>query len=443
MLSPENRRSCDCSSLDALTGLASRASFRRLLEAALGRAERFGGSAFAVLVLDLDRFGNVNQGLGHELGDRMLVAVARRLEGVAPPGVRVARLWADEFALVLEDISGLSDAIRVADSLHGGLEEPFLLDGRELSTTASIGIVLGREEHESSEALLRDAGTAVRRAKSLGGARHEVFEPAMLDSARRLLDLENELRRALDRGELLVEYQPIVSLRAGGLSGFEALLRWRHPRWGLVPPEEFIPLAEETGLIVPLGWYALREACGRLRSWHARYPARRDLTVSVNLSFNQLLHPDLIHNVCRVLRETGLDASGLRLEATESVVARDPELAVAAVAHLKALGVLLHVDDFGTGYASLGMLHEMPAEALKIDRTLTDKLSAGGGGGIVRTVVTLAHELGMSAIAEGVKSAEQLAWLRELGCDYGQGYLFSEPLSEKAAEEMIRADPRW
>lgn len=415
--------------------------FRELLEETLGRPGRDGGSMFAVLALDLDRFSNINHGLGHESGDQMLSAVARRLEDCAAPGLPIARLWGDEFAFLLEGISSVSDAIRAAESLQSRLEAPFLLGGHELSMTASIGIVVGPGGYDSAEGLLRDVDTAVQRAKSLGGARHEVFEPAMLASAVRLLDTENELRRALDRDELLVAYQPVVSLHTGRLIGFEALLRWRHPRWGLVPPEEFIPLAEETGLIVPFGWFVLREACDRMRSWHTRYPSRRDLTVGVNLSFNQLLHPDLIQKICRVLRETGLEAGGLRLELTESVIARNPGLGVAAVAHLRALGVLLHVDDFGTGYASLGMLHELPAEALKIDQGLVERMSSGGG--IVRTVVTLAHELGMSVIAEGVQTGEQLSQLRALGCDYGQGYLFSKALGPEAAEEMIGADPRW
>lgn len=407
------------------------------------RAEPGGGSSFTVLALNLDRFSNINHGLGHAVGDRMLVAVARRLQEALPGGL-VARLWGDEFAILLENVPGLPEATRVAETLQGSLEPYFLVDGHELSTTASIGIVFGPDGYESAEDLLRDADTAARRASSLGGARHEVFEPGMQASAALLLDTENELRRALERRELLMEYQPVVSLSSGRLSSFEALLRWRHPRRGLVPPEEFIPLAEETGLIVPFGWFALREACGAMRSWHTRYPDRRDLSVDVNLSFNQLSRPDLIQRVGRILRETGLAASGLRIEATESVVARDPGLAVAAVAHLRELGVLLHVDDFGTGYASLAMLHELPAEALKIDQALIQAMSVPGGTDkIVRVVINLAHELGMGVVAEGVQTEEQLSRLRELGCDYGQGYLFSGPVTSEAAAAMIEADPRW
>lgn len=429
---------------DALTGLPSRSVFRELLDEAIGRAGQDRRSLFAVLSLNLDRFGNINHGLGHAFGDRMLAAVARRLEESLAPGVLMARLWGDEFALLLEDISGVDEAIRVADSLRSGLEASFMLEGRELSTTVSIGIVLGPDEHDSADDLLRDASTAMQRAKALGGARREVFETAMRASAVRLLDTENELRRALDREELLVEYQPIVSLSTGRLSGFEALLRWRHPRRGLIPPEEFIPLAEETGLIVPIGWFALREACERMRVWHVRYPARRELTVSVNFSINQLLHPDLIQQVRRVLRETGLDAGGLRLEVTESAAARDPGLAAAAVARLRDLGVLLHVDDFGTGYASLGRLHDLPADALKIDQSFVEGMFTGEGtAGILRTIVTLAHDLGMSVVAEGVQTEEQLSCLRALDCDYGQGYLFSKALGSEAAQAMIGSDPRW
>lgn len=442
---PEGTPDCGgrCTAHDALTGLPGRAAFEERLAAAFERARRDGDSLFAVLSVNLDRFGNINHGLGYAMGDRMLAAVARRLEDCAAPGM-ICRVWGDEFAVLLEDIRDVADAISAADRLQAGLEAPFVLDGNEFFLTASLGIVVGPAGYDRAEDLLRDSDTAVQRAKCLGRSRHEVFDPAMRARAVHLLEMENELRRALERGEFEVEYQPVVALGGGLVEGFEALLRWRHPRRGLVPPEEFIPLAEEIGLIVPVGWFVLREACRQLRAWRTRHPAYRALTVGVNLSASQLLQPDLIQRVCLVLREAGLDAGGLRLEVTESVVARNPKLAVAAVEHLRALGVRLHIDDFGTGYASLGMLHDFPAEALKIDRSFIEEMSPDNEStGIVRTIVTLAHELGMKVVAEGVQTAGQLSLLREAGCDYGQGYLFSEPLAGAEAEALIWSAPRW
>ena len=429
---------------DHLTGLPNRALFLERLSRTLERATKDGGYHFAVLFLDLDRFKTVNDSLGHSVGDRLLVEVARRLEGCVHPTDTVARLGGDEFTVLLEDIGDPENATWVAERIQGALRAPFGLDGHELYATASVGVIACPTDYRRPEDLLRDADTAMYRAKEAGKARHEVFSPEMRAQVVRLLRLESDLRRAVESGQFAVHYQPIVSLKSGSIVGLEALVRWEHPDRGLTRPSEFVPFAEETELIVPIGLSVLREACRRLSLWRRRMPDRRPLSVSVNLSAAQLSRPELVGQVAGVLRETGLDGRHLRLEITESAIMRDAAVADGVLSGLRALGVRLAIDDFGTGYSSLGLLHRFPVDALKIDRSFVGDLDASPDNAqIVQAMISLGHGLGMDVVAEGVKNTGQLERLRGMGCDYAQGYRLSEPVDAALAEAIIAADPRW
>ncbi|MFQ5857549.1 MAG: EAL domain-containing protein [Anaerolineae bacterium] len=423
---------------DALTGLPNRALFMDRLGRSIERAKRREDHLFAVLFLDLDRFKVVNDSLGHTIGDQLLIAMAPRLEGCVRATDTVARLGGDEFVILLEDIEAVSDATRVAGRIREVLTVPFNLDGHEMFTTASIGIVLSATSYEQPEDILRDADIAMYRAKALGKARYELFDAAMRDHVVARLRLETDLRRAIERQEFEIHYQPIVSLADGRIAGFEALLRWQHPEHGLVSPGEFIPVAEETGLIVPIDQWVLRETCGQMRAWQAQFPADPPLTISVNLSSKQFAQPDLIEQIEQVLRETGLDARSLKLEITESVIMENGESAAVMLSRLRALGVQVHMDDFGTGYSSLSYLHQFPIDTIKIDRSFIGKMGVDGNNSeIAQAIVMLARDLGMDVIAEGVETAEQLVRLRALECEYGQGYHFSKPLDSEAAGALI------
>ncbi len=423
---------------DTLTGLPNRALFVDRLRQCLKRSERRRDRFFAVLFLDLDRFKNVNDSMGHLLGDKLLIETARRLETCVRPGDTVARLGGDEFTVLLEDVKDAADAIHVSGRIQELWKVPITLGGQDVYATASIGIAVSKQEYTRPEEILRDADTAMYRAKTLGRARFEVFDAAMHAHTVALLQVETDLRRALERGELVVYYQPIVALEDQSLSGFEALVRWNHPTRGLVPPMEFVRVAEETGLIVAVDRFVLREACRQLREWNRTFRNGTPLTMSVNLSVKQFNQADLFDTILGTLEETGLASQCLSLEITESVLLEGTDSAVEVLASLKEVGARLYLDDFGTGYSSLSYLHKFPVDALKVDRSFVREMGGGGQGQeIIRTIVALAKSLNMKVIAEGVETQEQAAALQALDCDYGQGHVFSKPLSGKEVGELL------
>lgn len=423
---------------DALTGLPNRTLLSDRLSLSLARAKRNKEYQFAVLFLDLDRFKLVNDSLGHTLGDQLLVELGRRLALCMRKGDTVARLGGDEFGMLLDGIEDSTDAAYVADRIQEELMSPFELNGHEFLTTTSIGIALSKTGYEGPEDILRDADIAMYRAKANGKARYEVFDVAMHAHAVETLTLERELRRAIERDEIGVHYQPIFSLADQRLVGFEALARWDSRELGPISPVQFIPLAEETGLVVSLGMRVLNEACRQMHEWHTEFPAGPKLSVSVNISGKQLQQLSLVDQIKESLRQTKLDPECLQLEITESVIMENAQEVTEMLTQLKALGVKLSIDDFGTGYSSLSYLHRFPFDILKIDRSFvsrmgTDKESTG----IIETILILADKLGKRAVAEGVETPDQLAQLAAAGCDYGQGYLFSRPLPSAAAQELL------
>jgi diguanylate cyclase (GGDEF)-like protein/PAS domain S-box-containing protein len=412
---------------DALTGLRNRTLFIDRLARCLRRARHTDGPDFAVLFLDLDRFKVVNDSLGHLVGDQLLMAIARRLESCLRPSDTVARLGGDEFAILLDDIRDVTDATRVAERIHRELSQPFQLGGQEVFTTASIGIAVSASHYERADDLLRDADMAMYRAKALGKARHEMYDTDMHARAVEVLQLESDLRRAVEGREFLVYYQPIVSLASGKLTGIEALLRWQHPQRGTLPAAEFLPLAEETGLIVPIGEWLLRTACGQVRQWQNE--GHPELRVLINLSARQFQDPYLPGQIARVLEETGVAPAALQLEITESVAMRNIELSLATLEALHKMGVGISIDDFGTGYSSLSYLKRLPLDALKIDHSFVQHVTTNADdAAITESITGLAHSLGLKVIAEGVETAEQLAFLRSRRCDEIQGHLISPPL---------------
>ena len=422
---------------DPLTGLPNRALFVNRIEYALARTRRH-PRQIAVLFIDCDRFKLVNDTLGHLTGDLLLIAIARRLEGCLRPGDTLARLGGDEFTILLDEDQNATTATRVAQRLLQVFSSPFILGDHEVYATASIGLALS-SAGSTPEDLLRNADIAMYRAKELGKDRCEAFVPALRDQASRQLQLESGLRRALDRGEFSLAYQPIVSLVDEQLHAFEALIRWEHPELGHIAPLEFIPVAEETGLIHQIGEWVLREACAQTQRWHAAFPPWGALNVSVNVSAKQLQDPRFIDRVRGALKDSGLSAEYLQIEITESILMADPDRSATVLRKLREIGVTLHMDDFGTGYSSLNYLHRFTLDSLKVDRSF---VSGHGGGGIanleiVQTVIALARHLGLQVIAEGVETEEQERHLRALGCAKGQGYLFARPLDVHSASRFL------
>ncbi len=426
---------------DTLTGLPNRPFVLDLIRRSIARSKRHPAYCFAVLFLDFDRFKLINDSLGHVVGDEFLVAIARRLQACVRPEDTSARLGGDEFVVLLDGITELGDATRVADRIQEAVSQPFALAGHEVFTSASIGIVSSINGYDEPEELLRDADLAMYRAKARGKARYEIFDVDMHAAAMDRIRLENDLRKGLERNEFRTYYQPILAADDGRVAGFEALVRWEHPTLGLLEPTSFIPTAEDTGLIVPLGEWVLRDACRQTREWQDRFPTHPPLTINVNISGRQLLVPGLARTVDEILSEAGLDPSSLKLELTENVLVEHTEMLDTVLLQLRNRGVELQMDDFGTGYSSLSYLHRFPISTMKIHRSFIERMTVDDESReIVRTIITLAHNLRMQVIAEGVETDAQYAALRALRCDYVQGFLFADPAPPPLAELLLTAE---
>ncbi len=424
---------------DGLTGLPNRTLLADRMSMAVERAKRSSEYKFSVLFIDLDRFKVVNDTMGHEMGDKLLIDLSNRLKECVRTIDTVARLGGDEFAVLLDDVTSQEMAIEIADRIQESLSCPFDLQGQEFFTSASIGISFSSLGYDSPEDILRDADTAMYRAKANGKARYEVFEHGMHTRAVDALKLENDLRQGIERGELHSYFQPIISLQSELITGFEALARWEHPERGLISPADFIPLAEETGLIVPLGMAIFREACLQLAQWQKMFPAKVPLTMSINLSARQFAQKDLVEEIRRVIRDAKVEPDCIRLEITESVVMENAREAIETLKQLKSIGVQLSIDDFGTGYSSLSYLNRFPFDILKIDRSFVNRMNTDKDSlSIVETIITLAKKLGKCLVAEGIEDKKHQQMLKDLSCDYGQGYLFSKPLNSYDTEEFLR-----
>jgi diguanylate cyclase (GGDEF)-like protein/PAS domain S-box-containing protein len=423
---------------DGLTGLANRALFMDHLRMTIQRCKSRHSNQYAVLFLDYDRFKVVNDSLGHADGDELLKQIARRLERWTRTGDLVARLGGDEFVILLCEMPESGEAIKVAERIQDDLKTPFDINGREVFISASIGIALSIDGFRTAEDMVRDADIAMYSAKTQGRARHQVFNEAMRVLATTRLQLDTDLRQALERSEFEVHYQPILNLETNAIKGFEALARWRHPTLGLISPDDFIPAAEESGLILPLGRWILEESCRQMRAWQESLPQAASMVISVNLSAKQFLQSDLAEQVAETLESTGLSPRSLKLEITESYLIENSDRAVKIMSRLREIGVELSLDDFGTGYSSLSYLHRLPVNSLKIDRSFVSRMAESEENSeIVRTIVRLAQNLKMDVIAEGIETAEQLEQLNDLKCGFGQGYLFARPMDVEAAAQFI------
>jgi diguanylate cyclase (GGDEF)-like protein/PAS domain S-box-containing protein len=430
---------------DGLTGLANRSLFMDHLRLTIERGRRGLGTLYGVLFLDFDRFKVINDSLGHAEGDNLLKLVAKRLEASLRPGDLIARLGGDEFTILLNELADEADARRIAERIQNDLKAPFKLSGREIFISVSIGIALSTSRHDRAEDMVRDADIAMYEAKARGKAQHQVFDHEMRTRAVKQLEIETEMRYALERGEFRLHYQPIMDIRSRNLVGFEALIRWEHPVRGIIPPSEFIPIAEENNLIIPLGRWTVYESCRQMKEWQKRDPRAENLAISVNLSCKEFLQNDLADHITAALVSTNLEARCLKLEITESHIMENSELAVAIMNRLRALGVEMSLDDFGTGYSSLSYLHRLPVNYLKIDRSFVRRMvGSDEHREIVHTIVKLAQNLRMKVVAEGIETSEQLFQLNQFGCELGQGYLFSKPLDPAAAgafaSEHIQSD---
>jgi diguanylate cyclase (GGDEF)-like protein len=441
---------------DPLTGLPNRVLFLERLNQSIAHAQRKPDAQFAVLFIDLDRFKVVNDSLGHLAGDRLIAQVAGRLKSAlrredlvarpdspVPGSSTLARLGGDEFTILLTDINDPSDAVRVANRVKDVLRQPLAIDGQEVYTSASIGIASSTSGYESADAILRDADLAMYRAKALGKARWELFDREMHQAAMKRLALETDLRHALRNEEFVLHYQPIVSLKTDEIVGFEALVRWQKPDGELAPPGEFIEIMEDTGLIVFLGTWVLREACRAARALQDSFPCEHPRSISVNVSPRQFAQPDLAAQIRAVIEETGVDPRCLRLEITEGAMIGDMDHVAGVLRELQELGVRVSIDDFGTGYSSLSYLHSLPLDLLKIDRSFVAAMATNGESlQIVRTIMSLAHNLGMDVVAEGPEDADQVAQLRSIGCEFGQGYYFSKPVDLASAAGFLTRSGR-
>lgn len=423
---------------DALTNLPNRSLFMDRLQHVIDLNKRHSNCKYAVLFVDLDRFKIVNDSLGHPIGDQLLITTAKRLENCLRPTDTVARFGGDEFAILLEQVSGLEMACQLAQRINCELSPPFQLGNCDIFNSASIGIVEGREQYEKAEDLIRDADIAMYQAKASGKGCYAIFDDDMHRQAKGRLTLENDLRRAITESTLTVYYQPIVSLVTQQLTGVEALARWKHPERGFIPPDIFIPIAEETGLIVQLDQWVLQQACQQVRAWQEQYPQQGQLSVSVNLSSQNFSNSDVVRQVKQTLIETKLPTESLNLEITETALIENPESAAKILSELKQLGTQIYIDDFGTGYSSLSYLHKYPIDTLKIDRSFIQNIDCNSDQlEIARTIIVLAKTLNMVAIAEGIETAEQLAAMKSLNCEYAQGYYFHRPLSSEQMTALL------
>ena len=427
---------------DALTGLPNRALFLDRLGHDIAGAKRHPDYLYAVLFMDLDRFKVINDSLGHDIGDKLLVAVAQRLTSCLRPGDTIARLGGDEFAVLLEDITDVANAEEITCRIEQVLSAPYFIEGHEIVTTQSIGVTVKTPLYLRAEQIMRDADIAMYEAKSKGRARHEFYDTAMHAGIIARLKLESDLRIAVEhRKGFVLHYQPIIDLMNRRLIGFEALVRWMHPLRGLISPLEFIPLAEESGMIFPLSEWIIREACRQIRAWQQQYPAQPRLRMSVNISGRQLAQPGFADSLAAILRDETLEPGSLAIEVTESMIMENTDTAMRTLTRLQMMGVHIHIDDFGTGYSSLSYLHRFPVNALKIDRSFISKLSADHENEeIVRTIIALARHLDLEVIAEGIEQDDQLSAIKGLACGLGQGFLFSRPLPADAMEAWIRSD---
>jgi diguanylate cyclase (GGDEF)-like protein/PAS domain S-box-containing protein len=429
---------------DGLTGLANRALLADRLGQACERAKRTGERDYAVLHIDLDRFKVINESLGHAVGDQVLRAASTRILGCLRPGDTLARFAGDEFLALLEGVRDLGEVNRIAESIQKSLARPILLEGHEVMTTASIGVVLGQGGHERPEDALRDVHLAMHKAKAKGRAGVEVFDAELHAQAMARLRTEAALRRALERREFQVFYQPVIDLRTARLTGLEALVRWDHPEQGILAPAEFLSIAEEAGFLVAIDRLVLAAACGHLRQWMDRDPGLADLKVSVNFCSRQFSEPDLVEFVSNVLARHRLEARQLCIEITESALMESIERTQSVLFRLQAMGVRLHIDDFGTGYSSLSYLHHFPIDMLKIDRSFIGQMASPGGKvPIVQTIISLGHTMGMQVLAEGVENGDQLAALRKLDCNCAQGFFFSRPVDVVETEALLRPGRTW
>jgi diguanylate cyclase (GGDEF)-like protein/PAS domain S-box-containing protein len=423
---------------DPLTGLPNRKLCLDRIAQALERSKRRDNYHYAVIFLDLDRFKVVNDSLGHYVGDQLLVAVSRKIKAQVRTLDTVARYGGDEFVVLLEEIASAADAIAIAKRIKNEIKEPLALCGYTIHISTSMGVVLSPAIYDRPEDLLRNASIAMHRAKDQGRDKLKVFSTGLLEEAINIMRMETDLRRALERDEFVIHFQPIIALTDKRLTGFEALLRWNHPQMGLVQPADFIHIAEETGLIIPIGLWVIEESCRTMADWRSRHADATDLTVNVNLSAKQLSQTDLVERVDAILRATGLPAEALKLEITESVMMDNPELAVNRLKRLKALGVKLSMDDFGTGYSSLGYLQKFPVDTLKVDRSFIMRLDVESESRqIIKAVIALAHSMGMDVVAEGIEEPHQDDLLVELKCECGQGFLYSRPVETTTIEAIL------
>ncbi len=423
---------------DTLTGLPNRAQFNEILSGAIKKASLVPDYKFAVLFLDLDRFKVINDGLGHVVGDKLLVAIAHRLANCIRPGDAVARFGGDEFTILLNNIESNDCAIEVAERLQEEIIQPFEVDGHEVYTSASVGITFSDAANRKPEDFLRDSDTAMYRAKATGKARYQIFDSAMNTRSMNILQIENDLRRAIEREEFFVVYQPIINLKNGEIREFEALVRWNHPEQGFIQPNDFIPVAEETGLIMAIDRWVLTEACRQLCHWQRTSIYKEALSISVNLSTKLLINTNLTKQIRDLTEEMNLDPRCLKLEVTETSVMENAEIALEILSDLNNYGVRISSDDFGTGYSSLSYLHRFPFKRLKIDRSFIGRMDTDEKSEeIVRTILTLADNLNLEVVAEGIENEQQFRRLRELGCEFGQGYLFSKPVEAEIAGKLI------